>query len=89
MPFGKKIEREDVCDYNKALKDKLVLLLNNILDLDLNYLESNNNSKCIFLLSLGAPNNALNSKLVSTTLLHNTNILSKDLYSRITFVKDI
>ena len=89
MPFGKKIEREDVCDYNKALKDKLVLLLNNILDLDLNYLKSNNNSKYIFLLSLSAFNNALNNKLVLTLLLYNSNILSKDLYSCITFVKDI
>jgi hypothetical protein len=73
MPFGKKIEKEDVCDYDKALKDKLVLPLDNILDLDLNYLESNNNSEYIFLLSLGVYNNASNSKPVSTPLLHNIN----------------
>ena len=87
--FSKKIEKEDVRDYDKALKDRLVSPLDDILDLDLNYLESDNNSKYIFPLSLSAFNNALNSKLVLTTLLHNTNILSKDLYSCITFVKDI
>jgi hypothetical protein len=71
MPFSKEIKSKDVCNYNKVIKDRLVLLLDNILDLDLNPLESNNNSKCIFLLSLSVYNNALNSKLVSTLLLHN------------------
>jgi hypothetical protein len=89
MPFSKKIKREDVCDYVKALKDRLVLPLDDILDLDLNYSKSDNNSKCIFLLSLSATNDALNGKLVSTPLLHNTDILGKDLYGCITSVKDI
>jgi hypothetical protein len=83
------LKGEDVCDYNKVLKDRLASSLNDILDLDLNLPESNDNNKCIFLLSLSAHNNALNNKLVLTLLLHNTNMPSKDLHSRITFVKDI
>ena len=75
MPFSKKIERGNVCNYNKALKDRLVSPSNNILDLDLNHVESNNNSKCIFPLSLGTYNNALNSKPVSPPLFE---IASKD-----------
>jgi hypothetical protein len=89
MPFSKKIEREDVRDYVKALKDGLVSPLDDILDLDLNNLESDDDSECIFPLSPSATNDASNGKLVSTPSLHDTNILGKDLHGRITSVKDI
>ena len=88
MPFGKKIEMEDVSDYEKALKDGLVLPLGDILDLDLNLLESDDDSECIFPLSLGAYNDASNGKLVSTHPPHNANMLSKDIHSPITSTKD-
>jgi hypothetical protein len=54
----------------------------------LNHLESDDDSECIFPLSLGAPNDALNGKPVSTPPLHDTSMLGKDLHSRITSVKD-
>jgi hypothetical protein len=80
-PFGKKIKREDICNHDKALKDRLVSPLDDISDLDLNPLESDDNSECIFPLSLGVYNEASNSKLVSTPLPHNTD---KDIQSSFT-----
>jgi hypothetical protein len=88
-PFSKKIEREDIRDYDKVLKDGLVSPSDNISDLDLNHLESGDNSECIFPLSPGAPDDATNSKPVSTPLLYDTDILGKDLHGRINSVKDI
>jgi hypothetical protein len=75
-------------DY-KVLKDGLVSPLDDISDLDLNYLESDNNSEYIFPLSPGPPDDASNGKPVSTPPLYNTDIPSKDLHSRITSAKDI
>jgi hypothetical protein len=63
-------------------------ILDNILDLDLDLVESDKDNKYIFPLSLSANNDASNSKLVSTYLLYNTNILSKDIYDYVTFAKD-
>jgi hypothetical protein len=88
-PFSKKIEREDVRDYVKALKDGLVSPSDDISDLDLNHPESDDDSECIFPLSPVAPNNASNGKPVSTPPLHDTDMLGKDLHGRITSVKDI
>jgi hypothetical protein len=48
------------------------LPLDNILDLDLNLLESDDDSECIFLLSLGVYNDASIGKPVSTALPHDT-----------------
>ena len=54
----------------------------------MNLLESDDDSKCIFPLSLGAYNDALNGKLVSTHPPHNANMLGKDIHSPITSTKD-
>jgi len=89
MSFSKESEKEGALNYNKILKPRIALPLDNILDLDLNVLESNNNSKYIFLLSLYAYNNDSNSKSVLTLLTHNTNMLEEDLSNCITFAKDI
>jgi hypothetical protein len=87
-PFGKKIEREDVSDYEKALKDGLVSPSGDISDLDLNLLESDDDSECIFPLSPGADNDASNGKSVSTHPPHNADMLGKDIHSPVTSAKD-
>jgi hypothetical protein len=50
--------------------------------------ESDEDGECIFPLSLSANNDALNGKPVSTHLLHNTDMLSKDIHNRVTSTKD-
>jgi hypothetical protein len=50
--------------------------------------ESDDNSECIFSLSLSANNDASNGKPVSTHLLHNTDMPSKDIHDRVTSAKD-
>jgi hypothetical protein len=89
MSFSKKIEKEDVCDYDKALNNRLVSPSDDISDLDLNLLESGDNSKYIFPLSPGTNNDASKGKPVSTPPLYDTDMLSKDLHSGITSAKAI
>jgi hypothetical protein len=88
-PFGKKIEREDVRDYDKAVKDGLVSPSDDISDLDLTPLESDDDSECILPLSPGAHNDASNGKPDSTPPPHDTDMLGKDLHDRINSAKDI
>jgi hypothetical protein len=57
------------------------LPLDDISDLDLNLLESDDDSECIFPLSLGVYNDASNGKPVSTPPLHSTD---KDIQSSFT-----
>jgi hypothetical protein len=87
--FSKKIKREDVCNYNKTLNDRLISSSDNISDLDLNFLENDDDNKYIFLLSSDTNNDTSKDKPVSTLLLYNTDMFGKDLYSSITFTKAI
>jgi hypothetical protein len=86
-PFSKKVEREDVRDYDKALKKGLVSPSDDISDLDLNLVESDDDSECIFPLSPSAYNDASNGKPVSTHPAHDTDMPGKDIHDRVTSAK--
>jgi hypothetical protein len=91
-PFSKKVEREDVRDYDKALKKGLVSpsddISDDISDLDLDLVESDEDGECIFPLSPSANNDASNGKPVSTHPPHDTDIPGKDIHDRVTSAKD-
>ena len=81
--FDTKGEMNDARNCDKALNDRLVSP-SDISDRDMNLLEGNEESECIFPLSLGAYGDASNAQPVSISPPHDPDMLSGDLRGRIT-----